>query len=197
MGSEDLFVSTKSLLYLVSCALNGVVPNKEAIESFDLERTYRLAKFHTLEAVSYSALEGFLSANPNSSLNLSEKTLKQWSSKREETVTKDVYFGFEREKLFAFFEEQGIWYLPMKGMILRSLYPIIGWRDFVDNDILFDGTWREDVHEFMLKNQYEEYYKNNKSKNFKIYVIISHTTSPPIGSELTATVGLLVKVIIP
>ena len=78
MKVEALFVYTKALLYLISCALNGNAPDKSEIESFDLERIYKLAKFNSIESVSYAALENYLTANPNSDLNLSEETLKKF-----------------------------------------------------------------------------------------------------------------------
>lgn len=37
----------KDLIYLLSCAVNGIAPDTAKVEAMDLERLYRLAKFHT------------------------------------------------------------------------------------------------------------------------------------------------------
>ena len=38
----------KDLIYLLSCAVNGITPNRSRVQAMDLERLYRLAKFHTV-----------------------------------------------------------------------------------------------------------------------------------------------------
>lgn len=147
LQNQTLLKTTKELVYLVNCALHRRLPDAEKVCSFDLEKVYTLAKKHSLEAISYAALE-------QGSYELSEETRKAWSAKREQNVKKDVLFSLEREKIYAFFEENGIWYLPMKGLLLSSLYPVNGWRSFVDNDILFDPSGREKLQAFMAENGY-------------------------------------------
>jgi len=154
LQNEGLLSVTKELIYLISCALNDTTPNADIIRNFDLSQVYKLAEKHSLEAISYSALEKYLNALTHDNSDISDEIKTEWSSKREETVKKSVMFGFEREKIFAFFEKEGIWYLPMKGLHLCGLYPVNGWRNFVDNDILFDSSKRDLVHDFMLKNGY-------------------------------------------
>ncbi len=34
----------------------------------------------------------------------------------------------------------GIWYMPLKGAILHTLYPVSGMREMADNDVLYDST---------------------------------------------------------
>lgn len=42
-------------------------------------------------------------------------------------------------------EQRGIWYLPLKGIILKEFYPSVGMRQMSDNDILFDEAFAEQV----------------------------------------------------
>ena len=44
--------------------------------------------------------------------------------------------------------------MPLKGVILKELYPKIGMRQMSDNDILFDETYRKDVVRFMKNKGY-------------------------------------------
>ena len=41
----------KDLIYLLSCAVNGITPDNARVQAMDLERLYRLAKFHTVRAL--------------------------------------------------------------------------------------------------------------------------------------------------
>ena len=40
----------KDLIYLLSCAVNGITPDTAKVQAMDLERLYRLAKFHTVRS---------------------------------------------------------------------------------------------------------------------------------------------------
>jgi hypothetical protein len=51
------------------------------------------------------------------------------------SVRRLLRFDLEREKLCAFLEQEQIFYLPLKGILLSSLYPKIGMRQMCDNDI--------------------------------------------------------------
>ena len=56
-----------------------------------------------------------------------------------------------------YFEEKGIWYLPLKGIVLQQYYPKIGMRQMCDNDILFDAAFRRDLRDQMAKDGYTVY----------------------------------------
>ncbi|MBQ7828602.1 MAG: nucleotidyltransferase family protein, partial [Clostridia bacterium] len=71
------------------------------------------------------------------------------------SVQKTVAFSVERERILSFFESQGIWYLPMKGIILQNYYPEIGMRQMADNDFFFDIERRGDVRDYMVDHGYE------------------------------------------
>lgn len=60
----------------------------------------------------------------------------------------------EREKLFAFMESRGIWYLPLKGIVLKDYYPAVGMRQMSDNDILFDYGFCGEVQGYMESQGY-------------------------------------------
>lgn len=47
----------KDLIYLLSCAVNGITPNTAKVQAMDLGRLYRLAKFHTVRGAVCIALK--------------------------------------------------------------------------------------------------------------------------------------------
>lgn len=51
-------------------------------------------------------------------------------------------------------DENEIAYLPLKGIILQDVYPKLGMRQMVDNDILIDINKRHLVREYMVENGY-------------------------------------------
>ena len=51
----------------------------------------------------------------------------------------------ERHRLEKNLTEHGIWYMPLKGSILKDWYPKFGMREMADNDILFDASKRKEV----------------------------------------------------
>lgn len=55
-----------------------------------------------------------------------------------------------KERRYFLFEKAGIWYLPLKGVILKEMYPVYGIRQMADNDILFDFTYRKEVKDIFL-----------------------------------------------
>ncbi|MBO7674556.1 MAG: nucleotidyltransferase family protein [Atopobiaceae bacterium] len=48
-------------------------------------------------------------------------------------------------------EREGIWYCPLKGAVVRDLYPAFGMRQMADFDVLFDATRAADVRKVMLR----------------------------------------------
>ena len=60
----------------------------------------------------------------------------------------------ERQTIFSEFEQHGIWYLSLKGSILKDLYPENGMREMADNDVLYDSGKQKEVMQIMLENGY-------------------------------------------
>lgn len=88
------------------------------------------------------------------------------------SIRRTLLMDAERKKLLAFLEENAIWYMPLKGILLQRLYPQLGAREFADNDILFDAERWESVRDYMNREGY-------KTKNI---IMFSHDTyhKPPL-----------------
>ena len=134
--------TVKNLIYLLTCAVNGIMPDTARVKAMDLEQLYRHAKAHTLRAAVFIALR---------SAGVSNHNFQQAYNK---AVRKNVMLDVERTAIFERFEQQGIWYMPLKGSILKELYPENGMREMADNDVLYDSTKQSEVKKIMLSMGY-------------------------------------------
>jgi hypothetical protein len=130
-------------VYLCGCALNGIVPDKAGIYKTNPEQLYKFGEFHSLTALICTALE---------SAGIRSKSFVEAKAK---AIRKVILLDDERAKIADFMEEKGIWYMPLKGVILKDLYPQIGVRQMSDNDILFDKSYRNEIRQFMESRGYK------------------------------------------
>ncbi|MEE5993781.1 MAG: nucleotidyltransferase family protein [Oscillospiraceae bacterium] len=132
----------KNLIYLLTCSVNEITPDAEKIKAMDLEQLYKLAKFHTVRSAVNIALER---ANVKH---------EKFHESMKKAIRKNIYLDMERQTIFSEFEQHGIWYLPLKGSILKDLYPENGMREMADNDVLYDSGKQKEVMQIMLENGY-------------------------------------------
>lgn len=130
------------MLYLSACAVNGIKPDQEYIAHINLEKLFQMCQYHSLTAIVCTALE---------SADVSDKKFMEVKAK---AIRKNLLLDAERKKICGFLEQNGIWYMPLKGAILKDMYPQLGMRQMSDNDILFDAYYRSDVRRFMEKRGY-------------------------------------------
>ena len=166
--------SAKDLIYLLSCAVNGITPDKASVQAMDPEQLYQLAKAHSLRAAVYIALR---------SADAKDVNFQQAYNK---AVRKNVLLDVERTAIFERFEQQGIWYMPLKGSILKELYPENGMREMADNDVLYDSTKQEEVKKIMLSMGYSaesvgkthhDVYMKPPVLNFELHTLLFRAAS--------------------
>ncbi len=141
--TENESKAVYDLIYLCSCAVNGIAPEKDAVDSMDLEGVFSQAEKHLLTAAADFALQKAGVENAN------------FTSELMKSVRRRVLFDSERTAILSEFEKAGIWYLPLKGIIIQDLYPEYGMRQMADNDILMDASRAEDVRKIMESRGYE------------------------------------------
>lgn len=132
----------KNLIYLLSCAVNGITPDADKVQAMDLEQIYKSAKFHTVRAAVCIALERAGVQN------------QAFHQAYKKAVRKNIYLDMERTAILSAFEKQGIWYLPLKGSLLKDLYPENSMREMADNDVLYSADKQEQVRKIMLAHGY-------------------------------------------
>ncbi|MBO4877697.1 MAG: nucleotidyltransferase family protein [Ruminococcus sp.] len=130
------------LIYLLSCAVNGDTPDAERTAAMDTEKLYGLAKYHSVRSAVCIALEraGIVDAKFHDAM--------------KKAVRKNIYLDTERQAISEEFERHGIWYMPLKGAVLKDIYPENGMREMADCDILYDSTKQEELREIMLSKGY-------------------------------------------
>lgn len=147
--NEEVNPLIEKMIYLISCALHQAVPEKEQIEGLDLAELYRMAKRHSLTAIVCMALEAadaFSSADP--------EIEKYWKDAKDKAIRKNLLLDAEREEILKEMEAAGIWYMPLKGSILKDLYPRCGMRQMADNDILYDASRQADLTDLFVRRGY-------------------------------------------
>lgn len=164
------------MLYLVQCGINGLVPEGKCIEAMDLEKVYLLSKSQSLEALTCMALER---RRKEASLVDEKQVLARWEESKNKAIRKNMLMDAARAKLFSWLEEKKIWHMALKGAVLAPMYPGFGMRQMSDNDILFDASFRREVHDWFVEQGYtvENFQKSNHDEYQKkpIYNFELHT----------------------
>ncbi|MCI8495658.1 MAG: nucleotidyltransferase family protein [Lachnospiraceae bacterium] len=138
-----------TVLYLMACALHGEKPDNSQFTEINLNEIYQISKFHGIEAMIFMALEKTeILADAEPSL------VQSWKEAKEKAIRKNMLFDMERQQIQEELEQAGIWYMPLKGVILQNLYPKYGMRQMVDNDILYDASRQKEVAALMKKRGY-------------------------------------------
>jgi len=138
MTKDEFHANVLDILYLTRCVVNQEIPDKARVESMNQEQLYEAAQRHSMTAVTAFALE---------SAGIRHK---DFTEAKEKALRKNIIFDAERKKILQKLEDAKIWYIPLKGAILKDYYPKMGMRQMTDNDILFDASRRENVREIML-----------------------------------------------
>ena len=137
MTKEEYRQSCLDVVYLAACAVNGETPDQDRVSGMNLANLYEAAQRHLLGCVTAMALE---------SAGVKDEAFTQ---ARWKAVRKSLTFDTERAAVLDRLEEAGIWYMPLKGSVLKTLYPKTGMRQMADSDILFDPTRADDVRGIM------------------------------------------------
>lgn len=139
------------LIQTIACVINNDGFEQLNISDSDVDELLELAHEHQLGAI---AATGIYRANQISK-RLSDEHIATVRKKILAVSSRDMLFDNEREAILQQLEKNQIWYLPLKGIILRSMYPETYMREMADNDILFDASQADKVHEIMNSMGYQ------------------------------------------
>lgn len=169
------YKNVSALFYVIACLLHKKKPSEREFEKIEIMRLFDIAKKHSLASITYTALEG------TEILEKADiKMVKEWKDIKEKTIRKNILLDVEKEQIVAELENKHIWYMPLKGSVIKSLYPNDCMREMADIDILFDSKYREAVKRIFKEKGYsvESYLKGNHDVYFKkpIYNFEMHTS---------------------
>lgn len=144
------------MLYLVSCGIEGTIPNPQRVAQMELQKVYLLSQWQSLSALTCMALELLWKKTEEGKTLLGRQAdlWAKWQESKNKAIRKNLLMNTERERLCAFLEQQGIWYLPLKGSLLQDLYPVFGMRQMADNDLLFEADARQKVYDWFMTHGY-------------------------------------------
>lgn len=135
MDKREFRKNAADMIYLTACAINGKKPKQERIDALDLPKLFEVCQKHILTACVAYALE---------SVGIQDH---EFTQAKEKSIRKNILLDAERAKILQRLEEEKIWYMPLKGSILKDWYPKLGMRQMSDNDILFESEKRKDVYD--------------------------------------------------
>lgn len=170
--------TSEQLLYLMACALQGVSAREEILADADLKQLLIMVRRHSVASMVCMALE-----KTAIFANADETAKKQWLEAKNKAIRKNMLLDAERKAILHELEIQGIWYMPLKGSILKDWYPKPGMREMADNDILVDPSGREQVQEIFQNRGYKtvSFRKSNHDEyekppiyNFEMHVSLFH-----------------------
>lgn len=146
---EQTITAARDLFYLFSCRLRDIPCDPARLEQMQLRPMLSLAQQHTLGAMTCMSFEhaGLLE-------RLSPEDAAALKTIRDKAVRKVLLLDAGRQELFRFLDANHIWHMPLKGVILKDCYPVLGMRQMSDNDILYDSACQQQVRDFMISRGY-------------------------------------------
>lgn len=131
---------------LIRYVLNGDI--SELPEEIDFEQLFAFGKSHGVENLLYVGLRDL-------KINVPVDIMKKFQTAYEMQIMVEATQALELEVLTDLFEENKIDNLPLKGSVIRYLYPMPDYRKSGDIDILIHPEDEEKVHDLMLESGYE------------------------------------------
>lgn len=162
MDKETFFETGKYFIRLVRFGASGgegLPPEKP--EEVSWRDILLLSEKHSLAALTYSALSR-LEKKPDG------ETAEKWEHAYRVCVHADIQQEFAWEEIKERFSEQGIKFLPLKGILLKSLYPEPAFRSMGDLDILYEEKNFEKIKTLMRESGYE-YRTESAGSNHQIF----------------------------
>ena len=139
MNQREINKNESDLIFLVSCAVNKTIPDTQRCADMDEAAVFNLASRHMLSSAAACALEKVMPLP------------QHWQNAKGNAKRRLVIYQAERARVLQALDERGIWYLPLKGIILKDMYPETSLREMSDNDILYDSSRAADVKAIMEK----------------------------------------------
>lgn len=173
----------RSIIELVKSGIDG---SKAVIsEDVDWEKLIQICKTHKLVPLVYYGII-------NSDIKVSNSLLNDLKSMVFRNVVVDQRQLLELSQLQKQFDNYNIDYMPLKGILLKYLYPRTEMRPMGDGDILIKMSQRQKVKEIMLEMGYEEGKETYHELVFKkpnIYVELHKCLIPSYNKDYYSYYG--------
>ncbi len=158
------------LFHLLRCVINDTMPEKPD-DGADLDLLFKIAKHHNIANMICYGLE---------KLNepLDKSVMEPFVYEKNFAIYKAAYLENDLTAVCDALEKNRIKHMPLKGSVVKYLYPSIDMRTSVDIDILFEKEYKEKIKEIMrsLGYTFEEEGYNHDIYRRKNVVIEMHTS---------------------
>lgn len=141
-----------SVIKLIDSALTG--KTYELSNDFDLEEAYKIAQNHNIvPLVYYGAV--------NCKFDASLKTMQSMFASTCQNMFISEQQLYQLNDVFELFQKKDIRFMPVKGCLLKKLYPKPEMRVMGDADILIDFSQYAKISEIMRSLGYDEKYESD------------------------------------
>ena len=173
MEKSEFRKNAADMIYLTSCVFNKKKPKQERIDKLDLPKLFEVCQAHIMTACVAYALE---------SVGIRDH---EFTQAKEKAIRKNILLDAERGKILKILESEKIWYMPLKGALLKNWYPGLGMRQMSDNDILCDNTKMKDIRRIFLEQGYtcdsfgegsHDVYQKKPVLNFEMHRYLINST---------------------
>lgn len=151
---SDRISGAVAIIYLTICGLLEETPCGDFLRAMDWQQVFALGEVHNLTALTGIGVECAVKGG----VVLSEeqnRVYETWIEQKNKAIRKNILIDMERRELESYLEKKGIWYMTLKGIVLKEMYPSSGMRQMADNDILFDDAYAEQVRDFFSSRDYQ------------------------------------------
>ena len=163
------------LIYLLKCVLNYRLPDYSAL-AVPMSDLYHLAKRHSVERMAFEAVKLIgaetigqgnsreLRKNPN----WNDEIFKKWQERCLVLETQSTIQQEECQQIIQKFKDREIKVLPLKGCIIKGMYPDPAYRQMGDIDLLIPGKMSELARTIMEEMGYETEFFDERN-NHDVY----------------------------
>ena len=145
---------------ILSLVRSGLLGGKCEIDAqIDWGRLYSISFRHGIISIVYNALK-------NSNISVPNEFLRLFQVEALRYVRQDYHQRSEIKAIFGELEKNGIRYIPLKGIIMKNLYPKPEYRWMSDADIFIDESQVERILPCMKNLGYK--YKEHLSHEFTL-----------------------------
>ena len=132
------------LFQLISAAFTGQTP-PEKPDDVSWVQLYREAKRQGVLMLAYDSIKR---------LQTQPEELAKWNTQSSKLLVKSLNQSLEIDRLLDAFEQKGIFVLPLKGYLLRDMYPRRELREMSDFDLLVKDDRSEQMQQLMAELGY-------------------------------------------
>ena len=157
---EKLKINTLAGQYVVQ--LLAALINDEPVPQLPCyltwQQVYETAKMHSVDSMVFCAAKEQILSQP--------ELYEVWNHKRRFNLIQSMTQIREHDRIIEALNAEGIRTLPVKGCIMKSLYPQADWRQMCDLDILIDEGNMEHASEIMQELGYDLHDCSEKDISF-------------------------------